>query len=127
MARFDKYDPIDGGFRAALYADLAKTSAGNPIAVGLNSSGLIVAGPGQTGIVGLVCLTENKKANDVIDVMTDGEIVGLTGLTAGTIITAHTTDGVLGTNAPAATYRRVGFTVEATRLVVRTGPYNEKS
>jgi len=116
MARIDKYDPIDGGFRAPLHA--AYTGSNTPIGVGLNSSGRVVPGAGQTGIVGVICLPDDKAAGDIIDVMTDGELVEFAGA-AGTVYTTDTTTGAIGTTAQSATKVRVGFTVEATRLVVR--------
>jgi hypothetical protein len=123
MARIDKYDFNDGGFRAPLAADRAKlnglvTTATGPLGVGLDSSGRVVLGAGNTGVVGVLVLTEDKKAGDVVDVMTDGEITDCGG-TAGTIYTADTTTGVIGTTAADATHTRVGHTVEAGRLVVR--------
>lgn len=121
MARYDKYDPIDGGLRARLAADWAAAD-GVPIAVGLDTTGKVVPGVGNSGIVGVVILVvENKKAGDVVDIMNDGEILELTGLTAGTPITAVTTTGVLETTAADATHVRIGYTVEADRLVVRAG------
>lgn len=120
MAHYDKYDPTDGGFRAPLAADLAKNSAGNPIGVGLNTSGQVVAGAGNTGIVGVLTVTRDMKAGDIVDVMTDGEIVEMVApVVAGTTITALTTTGALGVTAADATHIEVGFAVEATRLVVR--------
>lgn len=118
MARIDKYDPVSGGFRAPLNANMAKTEPGNPIGVGLNASGRVVAGAGATGIVGLLDLHSAFKAGQVVDVMTDGEFVEFAG-TAGTVYTADTTTGVLGTTAADATHTRVGHTVEADRLVAR--------
>lgn len=116
MARIDKYDPISGGFRAPLAA--AYTGSSTPIGVGLNAAGRVVAGAGQTGIVGVVCLPGNHEALSPVDVMTDGELVEFAGA-AGTVYTADTTTGVIGTSAQSATKVRVGHTVEATRLVVR--------
>lgn len=118
--RYDKYDPISGGFRAPLAADLSKTSTGNGIGVGLNSSGQVVPGAGNTGIVGVLCTTRDMKAGDIVDVMTGGECVECgSPITAGTVITADTTDGELGVDAAAADKVPVGFTSEATRLMVR--------
>jgi hypothetical protein len=119
--RYDKYDPIAGGFRAALEADLAKIAAtANGIGVGLNSSGLVVPGAGISGVVGVVCVTRDMKAGDIVDVMTDGECVeAVSPIVAGTVITALTTTGALGVTAPDATHTPVGFAVEETRLVVR--------
>lgn len=122
MARYDKYEPKAGGFRAPLNADLTKTSTGNPIGVGLNSSGRIVPGAGNTGIIGVLATTKDQKAGDILDVMTNGECVECVApLTAGTIITADTTTGALGVDAASATKTPVGFTVELARLVVRKG------
>ena len=123
MARYDKYDGTCGGFRAALSADWAAADYGVPFGVGLNSSGRVVKGAGVTGVLGVLVVdgvveggtikTEPKKAGDIVDVMTDGDIVE-TGQAAGTKIAANTTTGVLG-----ATGTLVGFTVEAGRMVVR--------
>jgi hypothetical protein len=120
MARFDKYEPLANGFRAKLLADWAAAD-GAPIGVGLDTAGKVVPGAGNTGVIGVVILVGyNKKAGDVVDVMTGGEILEMTGLTAGTKITANTTTGVLSTTVAGATQAGVGFTVEADRLVVRT-------
>ena len=119
--RYDKYDPIAGGFRAALAADLAKiTATANGIGVGLNATGLVVPGNGNTGVLGVVCVTRDMKAGDTVDVMTDGECVeAVAPIVAGTVITADSTTGVLGVAVPSATKVAIGYTVEATRLVVR--------
>jgi len=125
MARYDKYEPKGGGFRAKILADRAKTTdviagtiAVSPIGVGLDNAGRVVPGAGTSGVVGVLVLSSDKKAGDVVDVMTDGEIVEAGG-SAGTIITADTTTGALGTTAPDATHTRVGFVAEAGRLIVR--------
>lgn len=116
--RFDKYDPISGGFRAPLNA--AYTGAAAAVGVGINSSGLVVVGAGVAGIAicGVVCLPGNKVAGAPVDVMTAGEIVEA-GLAAGTLYTANTTTGVISSAAPSATQVVVGWTVEAARLIVR--------
>jgi hypothetical protein len=118
--RYDKYDPISGGFRAPLAADLSKTSTGNGIGVGLNSSGQVVPGAGNTGVIGVLCTTRDMKAGDIVDVMTAGECVECgSPITAGTVITANTTTGALGVGAASGTLTPIGFTSEATRLMVR--------
>lgn len=123
MARIDKYQPTAGGFRAPLNA--AYTGAVAPIGVGINSSGRVVVGAGQTGIVGVICSPYDKAAGDTIDVMTNGELVEFGGA-AGTTYTANTTTGVISTGAASATQVPVGFTVEADRLIVRksTAPFD---
>ena len=71
--RYDKYDPISGGFRAPLDADV--DAADTPLGVGLNSDGEVVAGAGNTGVVGVLWISVDKKAGDKVDVMTAGEMV----------------------------------------------------
>lgn len=117
MARFDKYDPISGGFRAPLAADWPSADLEEVIPVGLDANGRVVKGAGNTGVKGVVCLTKLRYAGDVVDVMTDGEIVEATGLTAGTNYFGSAAGGVTTTN----TDKALGATVEATRLVVRVG------
>lgn len=116
MARIDKYDPVSGGFRAPLNANY--TGAAAPIGVGLNSSGRVVAGPGQTGIIGVVCAPGDHLAGEPIDCMTNGELVEFAGV-AGTIYFAHATTGVISSTP---SIYRIGATVQADRLVVRLGP-----
>lgn len=117
--RYDKYDPISGGFRAPLDADV--DAADTPLGVGLNSDGEVVAGAGNTGVVGVLWISVDKKAGDKVDVMTAGEMVEMEGLTAGTVITANTTTGVIDETAASATQVPIGYTVEASRLIVRKG------
>lgn len=141
-ARYDKYEPIAGGFRAPLAADLTFDASGHfgPRAISINTTGgVIVGNTGQSGVVGVLvknvplypnlgnvpgqvnaAVPIGGKATDVVDVMTHGEIVGCTGLSAGTTYYAAA-DGSL-TSAPPATGVNVviiGHTVEADRLVVR--------
>lgn len=123
MARIDKYDPKSGGFRAALAADQASTpgaigDADGPLAVGLDVNGRVVPGAGNSGIVGVLVLTQNKVAGDIVDVMTDGDLVEVGG-TAGTVYTGADATGVISNTAPGAGQIRLGHTVEAGRLVVR--------
>jgi len=78
MARYDKYDPISGGFRANLAAAITDTAKiGVPLAVGLNASGEVVEGSGATGVRGVLVADQAKAAREVVDVMTAGEIVDL--------------------------------------------------
>lgn len=121
MARFDKYEPKGGGFRAPLAADQDATPGGvgdsdAPIAVGLNSDGEVVPGEGNSGVVGVLCLTQSKRAGDIVDVMTDGDVVEFGG-TAGTAYFGATADGEISTGSTGDVY--LGHTVEANRLVVR--------
>ena len=76
-------------------------------------------GGGNTGVIGVITLTKLRVAGDIVDVMTDGEIVECEGLTAGTAYYAVPASGAL--SATATANKRVGHTVEADRLIVRVG------
>lgn len=143
MARYDKYDPISGGFRARLNAALTLTDGSYMGAVSLNSSGRVVEGTaGQSGLVGVVVKNAARGpvgrwdtsttsgtpnpyapvgalAGDVVDVMTSGEIVDLDpdDFPAGSKVYAAA-DGTLSTSGAAGAIQ-VGWTVEAGRLIVR--------
>ncbi|WP_372734883.1 hypothetical protein [Nocardioides sp.] len=119
MARYDKYDPISGGFRAPLAVALDGSNAGIPLGVGLDVNGRAVKGAGSTGVLGVLVIDAAKPAGEVVDVMTQGEIVEVEDLDAGTVVYADGTAGALGTDN---TDVRVGHTVEASRLVVRLAP-----
>lgn len=126
MGRYDKYDPKVGGFRAPLAADFEAANREKVYGVGLDSNGRVVIGAGQTGVLGLLVLTKARKAGEIVDVMTSGEIVDF-GPTAGVPGTDHGAAGtvyysaangvVSSTNADGSL--RVGHTVEGQRLVVR--------
>jgi len=144
MARYDKYDPISGGFRARLNAALTLTNGSFMGGVSLNASGRVVVGSaGQSGPVGLLVKnvargpvgqwgtalnggTPNQNApigarvGDVVDIMTSGEIVDLDPavFVAGSKVWAKA-DGTLEVGAGSAGSFQVGWTVEAGRLIVR--------
>lgn len=123
MARYDKYEPKAGGFRARLAADLAAANVNVPLGVGLDVNGRVVIGAGNSGIVGVLVLTRALRAGDVVDVMTDGELVEFGGV-AGSRYYARRDTGVLTTaadtgGAAPVPNDRVGQTVEGDRLVVR--------
>lgn len=124
-ARYDKYDPLSGGFRATLAADWAKADEGIPFAVSLDANGRVVKGTaGQSGLTGVLVVDKtagdsiNKHAGDTVDCMTSGEIVDVDSpaLAAGTAIFTAATGALSG---GVITDLAVGHTVEATRLVVR--------
>lgn len=115
MANYDKYDPKAGGFRAALAADWAYD--GTPFGVGLNASGQVVKGSGNSGMVGVLIVPQALKAGDIVDIMTNGEIVAFGGV-AGTRYFANATTGVISSTSATGAFR-VGATVKADRLVVR--------
>lgn len=126
MSRYDKYNPISGGFRAKLAGAWSSADVGKIFGVGLNASGAVVKGAGNTGIIGACIVNRAMAAGDVVDVMQHGEIVeatlsdGTTALTAGTAYYFVIATGLL--SAVATAQPKVGFTVEASRLVVRMAP-----
>lgn len=142
MARYDKYDPISGGFRAKLNAALTLVNGSiGPVGISLNAAGRAVVGSaGQSGLIGIAVKNVAKgpigawgtslgggtpnpnapigaMAGDVIDIMTSGEIVDLDPdvFVAGTAFYAAADGTVSTTN----TGTKIGWTVEAGRLVVR--------
>lgn len=136
MSRYDKYNNISGGFRAPANAAWTATSGPSGVTdlyrvtgVQLNGSGRLVRATSVTAACGVVIAHGPKNAGDILDVMTDGEIVeidandiqGGTAPTAGTKYYLDVTAGRLTATAPGAGVNGfyVGQTVEATRLVVR--------
>lgn len=126
MARYDKYNPYGGGFRAPLASDWSAADLGKPYGVGINSSGQVVKGAGQSGITGVLVLTKAHKAGAVIDVMKFGEIMefaptattpGASFGSAGKSYYADPTTGAISDTA-AETSVKVGHTVEGSRLIV---------
>jgi hypothetical protein len=136
LSRYDKYDPKAGGFRAQLNAAWTATSGPSSatdlnriLVVGLNGSGKVVKAASATAALGILILTGAKAAGDVVDVMTHGEVVDLDGadiqggvaVAAGTKVYFDATASRLTSTTPAdaAAGFLVGWTVEASRLVVR--------
>jgi len=142
-SRYDKVNPEVGIFRAPLAADLPSGSISasggyGPVGVSLNASGQVVVGTaGASGFVGVLvknlpqyprlgniagqvnaAVPMGGKAGNVVDIMTAGEIILGTALVAGTKYYAKS-DGTL--SATSTDGPLVGWTVEATRLIVRTG------
>lgn len=122
MARYDKYSGVTGGFRAPAAADQAEADYDVVRGAALDAQGRVVFGAaGNSGFVGVTIVDRTKRrAGDILDVMTHGEIVNVAGLAAGTTYYLSAT-GALTNVAPAvgANALKVGHTVEADRLVVR--------
>jgi len=75
MSRYDKYDPMNGGYRAPLAADFLSANLEKILGVGHDSVGRCVIGAGQSGVTGVLVLTKARKAGEIIDIMTSGEII----------------------------------------------------
>lgn len=130
MARIDKYDPISGGFRARLGWAPVAAEVGDVIAVSLNASGQAIKAASAATACGVVCLSDQLAQGDVVDVMTHGEIVdvaadgsnNIAGPTAGAYLYAAAGGGFGAAPAAGVNGVRVGFFVEAWRLIVRVQP-----
>jgi len=119
-ARYDKTDPYGGTFRAYLAANWPTNLVGKVIGVGIDVNGKLVPGPGKSGLVGVIVLTQAHKVNEgQVDVMRFGCIVGFAE-TVGTAAAAGTkyfadAKGLVSATA-GGTY--VGTTLGADRLEV---------
>jgi hypothetical protein len=122
MSRFDKYDPVSGGFRAPLNAAILAADVDKIQAVSINTSGkAVIGGAAETAVMGVICPTRAMAANEVIDVMTHGEIVEATitgggAFTAGAIVYAHAAGTV---DATATAGKIVAKMAELDRMIVR--------
>lgn len=122
MSRFDKYDPVSGGFRAPLNAAITSADVGKIQAVSINTSGkAVIGGAAETAIMGVIIATRPMAANEPIDVMTQGEIVEATftgggAFTAGAIVYAHAAGTV---DATATAGKIIAKMVELDRMIVR--------
>jgi len=137
-ARYDLVEPHIGIVRAPLAAALTFTVDGEfgPKGVSLDANGRCVVGTaGPTGYAGVLiknvpvvpagrfsaAQTVNNwmggRVGDVVDIMTQGQIADVVGLVAGAAVFSEP-DGDLIANV-AAGNTRVGYTVEASRLIVQ--------
>ena len=128
MARFDKYDPVDGGFRVQLNAALVSGNVGKMYAVSVNTSGrAVIGGAALTDLRGVICPTEALGAAGAIDAMTDGEIAeplttGGVAFGNNDVLYAHI-DGTI--DAVATAGKAVGFIVNGPgpkRAIIRCNP-----
>lgn len=124
MARVDKTQSAIAVTRARIAADFDEADFDKVIPAGLDAQGRVVKGAGQSGIVGVVIPGRTvHTAGQIADIFGNGtEIVEAAGLAAGTAYyvdaTGAITDAADDGGAPAVANTRLGFTVEADRLVV---------
>lgn len=136
-ARYEQVEPHIGIVRAPLAAALTFSADGEfgPKAVSLDNQGRVVLGTaGVSGFAGIVvknvpvmpagrysgAQTINNwmggRVGDIVDIMTQGQIVNVTGLAAGVAVYAEPGGNLTATSAGNT---RVGYMVEAGRLVVQ--------
>jgi hypothetical protein len=142
-AAYDKFDPIIGGFRGRLAADLVLTDGSiGPVGVSLNASGRVVVGTGgQSGLVGILVKNVGRgpayqwdqqvtgvpnpnspigaKAGDAVDVLVQGHVVNLDedDFPAGSKVYVLE-DGSVSITGGMAGSTQIGFTVKAGQLFV---------
>lgn len=139
VSRIDKWHPAIGTFRAPLNVALTATSGpagvtdlNRVLCVGLNGSGRVVKATTAFSVKGIIIATRPFAVGEPIDVFSFCEVVELDGAdiqgggapVAGTdYIFDATASRLAAIGAPAAgtSFARIGWTVEATRLVVRVG------
>lgn len=128
MARIDKTDSAIGMQRveAGWAADAVTGELDNVRGVGIDTTGKAVIGAGNTGVVGLSVRSKIfRRAGDVAEYISLGEIVEIEGLDAGTKYFVDPTTGELtadeddGADPTPVANIPVGYTIEADRLVVR--------
>ena len=72
MARYDKYEPKAGGYRARLAEDFPVESTSTPLGVGHDADGLLVIGAGaSSGITGVLILdrTTDEARREALSVL----------------------------------------------------------
>lgn len=132
VARYDKNMPYGNTFVAPLAVDFDERLANQVIGVGLNASGQVVVGSGQTGIRGILIVPLGKNvvtgdvlegpiAGDNVDVMKIGEVTNfrllnvttfaLTAAAAGTNYFATPTGQITATAVDGSVL--IGHTIEA--------------
>jgi hypothetical protein len=141
-AAYDKFDPIIGGFRGRLAADLTLVDGSiGPVGVSLNTAGRVVIGTaGQSGLVGVLVKNVGRgpayqwdtsvtgvpnpnspigaMAGDAVDILAQGHVVNLDedDFPAGSKVYVAANGDVSTTGGAGAT--QIGFTVKAGQLFV---------
>lgn len=119
--RNDKSDPYGDTERGRLDTAWLAADVGEIVAVGFNASGRVVKGAGNSGIVGILCLSQTRPAGHPVDIMKRGELVDGT-MIGGVAAAAGTSYNVSAAGAITATAAGVsgnlGHTAEADRFIV---------
>lgn len=120
--RVDKSDPYSGTHRARLAAAWLAADVGVIVGVGLDANGRIVKGAGNTGVIGVLCLSKVRNAGHPVDIIKRGELVGGTEVIVGTAATAGTSYSMSAAGVVTAEVAGVrgtlGCTVEVDRFIV---------
>lgn len=120
--RVDKSDPYSGTHRARLASAWLAADVGVPVGVGLDANGRVVKGAGNTGVVGILCLSKVRNAGHPVDIIKRGELVGGAQVIVGTAAVAGTSYSISAAGVVTATAAGVrgtlGYTAEVDRLIV---------
>lgn len=120
--RVDKSDPYSGTHRARLASAWLAADVGVIVGVGLDANGRIVKGAGNTGVIGVVCLSKVRNAGHPVDILKRAELVGGAQVIVGTAAVAGTSYAISATGVVTATAAGVrgslGFTAEVDRFIV---------
>lgn len=118
--RVDKSQPYGGTVRGRLDVAWLAADVGEIIGVGINASGRVVKGQGNTGCIGVLCMSQVRNAGHPVDILEFCEVVGGVG---GALNVAGTSFAISNTGVITATAAGVsgnlGFTVEADRLYIK--------
>lgn len=117
--RVDKSQPYGGTVRARLAADWLAADIGEIIGVGLNASGRIVKGAGNTGCIGVLVLSQVRNAGHPVDILEFCEVVGGSGAFAIAGTSFGITNAGVITATAAGVSGNLGFTVEADRMYIK--------
>jgi hypothetical protein len=119
--RADITDPHSGTHRARLEAAWLAADVGEIVGVSLNASGRVVKGAGNTGVIGVLCMSQVRPAGHPVDIIKIGELVGGTQIAGGAAV-AGTSYSITAAGVIAATAAGVpgnlGYTTEVDRFVV---------
>lgn len=121
-ARVDKTESSVGVVRGTLNIDIPQADWNKMRAVGINATGKVVLGAGQSGIKGIAIFDRtNYRAGRRADIFKLGEIIldGADLLVAGTSYTANTTTGVISSAIASVTQIAIGYTIENDRFVIQ--------
>jgi hypothetical protein len=116
--RVDKSQPYGGTTRARLNADWLAADVGEVIGVGLNASGRVVKGAGNTGCIGVLVMSQVRNAGHPVDILKFCEIVGGSGALAVAGTSFNISNAGVIAAAAAGASGNLGHSIEADRIYI---------